>query len=53
MAQLVREPACRAGDPGLNPGPRENFSIKLLILEVTFTLGFHNFILNSTAMVVC
>ena len=31
MAQLVREPARRAGDPGSNPGPGENFSLKLLI----------------------
>ena len=31
VAQLVRAPARRAGDPGLNPGPGENFSLKLLI----------------------
>ena len=30
MAQLVRRPAHRAGDPGSNPGPGENFSLKLL-----------------------
>ena len=31
MAKLVRAPAHRAGDPGSNPGPGENFSLKLLI----------------------
>ena len=31
MAQLVRAPARRAGDPGSSPGPGENFSFKLLI----------------------
>ena len=31
MAQLVGVPARRAGDPGSNPGPGENFSLKLLI----------------------
>ena len=30
VAQLVRAPARRAGDPGWNPGPGENFSLKLL-----------------------
>ena len=30
MAQLVRAPARRAADPGSNPGPGENFSLKLL-----------------------
>ena len=30
MAQLVRAPARRAGDPGSNPGPGENFSLKLI-----------------------
>ena len=30
MAQLVRAPARRAGDPGLNPGPGENFSLQSL-----------------------
>ena len=30
MAQLVRAPARRAGDPGSNPGPGVNFSLKLL-----------------------
>ena len=39
MAQLVRAPARRAGDPGLNPGPGENFSFKLLIFfNVEFEL---------------
>ena len=28
---VVIEPARRAGDPGLNPGPGENFSLKFLI----------------------
>ena len=28
---MVIAPARRAGDPGLNPGPGENFSLKLLI----------------------
>ena len=28
---VVIAPACRAGDPGSNPGPGENFSLKLLI----------------------
>ena len=34
MAQLVRAPARRAGDPGSNPGPDENFSLKLLICDL-------------------
>ena len=29
---VVIAPAHRAGDPGLNPGPGENFSLKLFIL---------------------
>ena len=29
MAQLVKAPARRAGDPCSNPGPEENFSLKL------------------------
>ena len=29
MAQLVRAPACKARDPASNPGPGENFSLKL------------------------
>ena len=28
---VVIAPARRAGDPGSNPGPGENFSLKLLI----------------------
>ena len=28
---MVRAPACKAGDPGLNPDPGENFSLKLTI----------------------
>ena len=31
MAQLVRAPVRKAGDPGYNPGPGENFSLKLSI----------------------
>ena len=34
MAQLVRAPVHRAGHPGLNPGPGENFSLKLLIYDL-------------------
>ena len=34
MAQLVRAPQRRGGDPGLNPGPGENFSPKLLIYDL-------------------
>ena len=30
---VVIAPARRAGDPGSNPGPGENFSLKLLILQ--------------------
>ena len=29
MAQFVRALARRAGDPGSNPHPRDNFSLKL------------------------
>ena len=35
MAQLVRAPARRAGDPGSNPGPGDNFSLKLLIYDLS------------------
>ena len=34
MAQLVRAPARRAGDPGSNPGPGKNFSLNFLINDV-------------------
>ena len=34
MAQLVRAPARRTRDPGSNPGPDENFSLKLLIYDL-------------------
>ena len=34
MAQFIRGPARRAGDPGSNPGPGENFSHKLLITDI-------------------
>ena len=34
---MVIAPAHRAGDPGSNPGPSENFSLKLLIsVKVVF-----------------
>ena len=29
VAKLVRAPARKAGDPGSNPGPGENFSLKI------------------------
>ena len=38
MAQLVRAPARGAGDPGSNPGPDINYSLKLLI--------FHHLVLS-------
>ena len=44
MAQLVRAPACKAGDPGSNPGPSENFSLKLtwdLPEDYSEKLNFH------------
>ena len=31
---VVIAPARRAGDPGLNPDPGENFSLKLLIYDL-------------------
>ena len=34
MVRLVRAPARRAGDLGSNPGPGENFSLKLLIYDL-------------------
>ena len=34
VAQLAREPALRARDPCSNPGPGENFSLKLLIYDL-------------------
>ena len=34
MAQLDRVPARRAEKPGSNPGPGENFSLKLLIYDL-------------------
>ena len=34
MAQLVRASARRAGDPGSNPGPGENVSLKLIIYDL-------------------
>ena len=35
MAQLVRATARRVGDLGSNPGPGENFSLKLLIYDLS------------------
>ena len=32
---VVIAPAHRAGDPGSNPGPDENFSLKLLIYDLS------------------
>ena len=44
MAQLVGAPARRAGDPGLNPGPDENFSLELIIIIVIIDLSFLIFV---------
>ena len=45
---VVIAPARRAGDPGSNPGPGENFSLKLLIvlhyLEAEYSIN--SYILN-------
>ena len=32
---VVIAPACRAGDPGSNPGPGKTFSLKLLIYDLS------------------
>ena len=32
---VVISPACRAGNPSSNPGPGKNFSLKLLIYDLT------------------
>ena len=37
MAQLVSAPERRSGDPGSNPGPGENFSLKLLTIIFTIS----------------
>ena len=37
---VVIAPARRAGDPGSNPGPGENFSLKLLIFYVSSCRSF-------------
>ena len=34
VAQSVRVPARRVGDPGSSPGSGENFSLKLLIYDL-------------------
>ena len=36
---MVIAPARRAEDPGSNPGPGENFSLKLLILGIVYKLN--------------
>ena len=33
---VVTAPAHRAGDPGSNPGPGENFSLKLLTNGISY-----------------
>ena len=33
-AQFVRAPACKAGDPGSNPGPGKYFSLKLTTQDI-------------------
>ena len=40
MAKLIRAPVCRAGDPGSNPGPGENFSFKLFPVLYDLTDGY-------------
>ena len=49
MVQLVRAPALRAGDPGSNPGPDENFSLKLITHDLpegySENLNFHKVVL--------
>ena len=40
MAQLIKAPARRAGDPGSNPDPSENFSLEII------NKYFHFFKLN-------
>ena len=37
----VRAPARRAGDPGSNPGPDENFYLKLTKYTMGFTDNFN------------
>ena len=45
VAQLVRAPARKAGDPGSNPGPGENCSLKLTTQDLpegySEKLNFH------------
>ena len=36
LLNLVRAPARRAGDPGSNPGPGENFSLKLTTQDLPY-----------------
>ena len=40
VAQLVRAPAYRTGDPGLNPGPGENVSFIIMNYKFVFTCQF-------------
>ena len=43
LGDSVRAPACRAGDAGSNPGPGENFSLKLIVgLSTAFTISRRN-----------
>ena len=41
---MVIAPARRAGDPGSNPGPGENFFPKLLIYIYIYIYIYHNFL---------
>ena len=43
MAQLIRARTRRAGDPGLNPGPGEKFSLKLLTYSAKLSEDFKEF----------
>ena len=46
MAQLVRAPARKAGYPSSNPGPGENFSLKLLIGLYDLPDGYSDFMIS-------
>ena len=48
VAQLVRTPACKAADQGLNPGLGENFSLKLTTEGYSEKLNFSQFPLSFT-----
>ena len=47
MAQLVRAPQVRAGDPG-NPGPGENFSLKLRTIRSSKYIQNYREIIGKT-----